>query len=328
MRKFLLFAFLIGVVLAVPDLHAQNADVGSEITSQFSNAIKGFGTQIEQYAERLFWSLAACSLVWTGVTLVLKKADILDFMAELVRFTITTGFFYWLLQNGTDIAVSIITSFQQAGSTVGGGDGTSKGNTVLQLALNFANAAANNVSIWDPKMAVMWTLIALVALLLGCYMVVTLIIAICSALMLIYAGVFVLGFGGSRWTSEMAISYYKAVIAAGLRLFTLNLLMNTAINLIGQYTQGSMTALSPALTCLAALVIVALLVDRMPAQIASLVTHNHIGGPGSAIGTLTGAASLTAQGMAAVATGGTSLAASGGNAVKNAALRAVAAMRK
>ena len=232
------------------------------------------------------------------------------------------------MQNGTDIAVSIITSFQQAGSTVGGGDGTSKGNTVLQLALNFANAAANNVSIWDPKMAVMWTLIALVALLIGCYMVVTLIIAICSALMLIYAGVFVLGFGGSRWTSEMAISYYKAIIAAGLRLFTLNLLMNTAINLISQYTQGSMTALSPALTCLAALVIVALLVDRMPAQIASLVTHNHIGGPGSAVGTLTGAASLTAQGIAAVATGGTSLAASGGNAVKNAALRAVAAMRK
>ena len=134
------------------------------------------------------------------------------------------------------IAASIVTSLQQAGSNVGGGDGTSRGNTVLQLALNFANSAANNVSIWDPKMAVMWTLIALVSLLLGCYMIVTLIIAICSALMLIYAGIFVLGFGGSRWTSEMAISYYKAVIAAGLRLFTLNLLMNTAITLVSQCT--------------------------------------------------------------------------------------------
>ncbi len=329
MRKLLPFVCLLGVLLAVaPDLHAQNSDVGSEITNQFSNAIKGFGTQIEQYAERLFWSLAACSLVWTGVTLMLKKADILDFMAELVRFTITTGFFYWLLQNGTDIAISIVTSLQQAGSTVGGGNGTSRGNTILQLALNFANAAANNVSIWDPKMAVMWTLIALVALLIGCYMVVTLIISICSALMLIYAGVFVLGFGGSRWTSEMAISYYKAVIAAGLRLFTLNLLLNTAINLVSQYTQGDMTALSPALTCLAALVIVALLIDKVPSQIASLVTHNHIGAPGSAVGTLTGAASLAAQGMAAVATSGASLAGSGGSAVKNAALRAAAAMRK
>ncbi|MBE7157350.1 MAG: P-type conjugative transfer protein TrbL, partial [Rhodospirillales bacterium] len=312
----------------MPALHAQNADVGSEITNQFSNAITGFGTQIEQYAERLFWSLAACSLVWTGVTLVLRKSDVLDFMGELIRFTITTGFFYWLLKNGTDIAVSIVTSLQQAGSTVGGGDGTSRGNTVLQLALNFADAAANNVSYWDPKMAVMWTLIALIALLIGCYMIVCLIVALCSALMLIYAGVFVLGFGGSKWTSEMAISYYKAVIAAGLRLFTLNLLMNTAINLVSQYTASDMTALAPALTCLAALVIVALLVDKVPAQIAGLVTHNHIGAPGSAVGTLTGAASLAAQGVAGVASGGVSLAASGGAAVKNAAMRAVAAMRK
>ena len=327
MRRVSLILILVLVCL-VPEIHAQNADVGAQITNQFSTAISGFGTQIEQYAERLFWSLAACSLVWTGVTLALKKSDLMDFMAELVRFTITTGFFYWLLQNGTDIAASIVTSLQQAGATVGGGDGTSRGNTVLQLALNFANSAANNVSIWDPKMAVMWTLIALVSLLLGCYMIVTLIIAICSSLMLIYAGVFVLGFGGARWTSEMAVSYYKAVIAAGLRLFTLNLLMNTVITLVGQYTQGNMTQLSPALTCLAALVIVALLVDKVPAQIAGLVTHNHVGGPGSALGTLTGAASLAAQGVAAVATSGGSLAVSGGSAVKNAAIRAVAAMRK
>lgn len=327
MRRLVLFVVVLFAVSCIPHAHAQNADVGAQITNQFSNAISGFGSQIEQYAERLFWSLAACSLVWTGATLALKKADITDFLAELVRFTVTTGFFYWLLRNGTDIAISIVTSLQQAGATVGGGDGTSRGNTVLQLALNFANSAANNVSLWDPKMAVMWTLIALASLLIGCYMIVTLIIAICSALMLIYAGVFVLGFGGSRWTSEMAISYYKAVIAAGLRLFTLNLLMNTAINLVSQYTKGSMAQLAPALTCLAALVIVALLVDKVPAQIASLVTHNHIGGPGSAVGTLTGAASLAAQGAAAAATSGASLAASGGNAIKNAAMRAVAAMR-
>lgn len=326
--RFLPIIVFLAAIAFIPAAEAQNADVGSEIVNQFSNAITGFGNQIEQYAERLFWSLAACSLVWTGITLALKKADILDFMGELIRFTITTGFFYWLLRNGTDIAISIVTSLQQAGAAVGGGDGTSRGNTVLQLALTFSNAAANNASFWDPKMAVMWTLIALASLLLGCYMIVTLIIAICSALMLIYAGVFVLGFGGSRWTSEMAISYYKSVIAAGLKLFTLNLLMNTTINLVGQYTRGNMTQLSPALTCLAALVIVALLVDKVPAQIASLVTHNHIGASGSAIGTLTGAASLAAQGMAAVASSGTSLAASGGNAVKDAARRAVAAMRK
>ena len=328
MKCKLLLLMLFSLLCWSTSLHGQDADVGYTINSQFSTAIKGFGTQVESYAERLFWSLAAISLVWTGVMLVLRKADLMDFFAELTRFIITTGFFYWLLTNGSNIASSIVTSLQQAGSTVGGGNGTGQGNTALQLAMEFAYTAANNVSIWDPKMAVMWTLIALISVLIGCYMLFTIIVAVCAALVLIYAGIFVLGFGGSRWTSEMAIQYYKAVIAAGLRLFTLNLLMNTAINIIRAAVSSDMSQIGNALTCLATLVIVAMLVDRMPGSIANLVSHNHIGAPGSAVGTLTGAASLGAQGVAAVATSGASLAASGGSAVKNAALRAVAAMRK
>lgn len=308
--------------------YGQGTDIGSQVTSQFANAIKGFGTQIEAYAERLFWSLAAISLVWTGAMLALRKADMMDFFAELVRFIITTGFFYWLLTNGTTIAASIVTSLQQAGATVGGGGGAGQGNTVLQLALAFSHQAVSNVSLWDPKMALLWSLIAIIGVVLGCYLVVTIIIAGITALTLVYAGIFVLGFGGSKYTSEMAISYYKAVIAAGLRLFTLNLLMNTAIQLVTNAMNADMGQIDNALSTLALLVIVAMLVDKVPAMVAGLVSHNHIGAPGSAMGTLTGAASLTAQGIAAVATGGTSLAASGGNAVKNAALRAVAAMRK
>lgn len=309
-------------------MHGQGTDIGTEVTSQFANAIKGFGSQIETYAERLFWSLAAISLVWTGVMLALRRADLMDFFAELTRFIITTGFFYWLLTNGTTIASSIITSLQQAGSNVGGGYGAGQGNTVLQLALNFAHQAVNNVSIWDPKMAVLWSLIAIIAVVLGCYLVVTIIIAGITALTLVYAGIFVLGFGGSKFTSEMAISYYKTVIAAGLRLFTLNLLMNTALQLVTNAMNADMGQVDNALTTLALLVIVAMLVDKVPTMIAGLVSHNHIGAPGSAVGTLTGAASLGVQGVAAVATSGASLAASGGNAVKNAAMRAVAAMRR
>ena len=68
MRRISLILIL-AVLCFATGIHAQNPDVGAQITNQFSTAISGFGTQIEQYAERLFWSLAACSLVWTGVAL-------------------------------------------------------------------------------------------------------------------------------------------------------------------------------------------------------------------------------------------------------------------
>ena len=325
MQKRILFSFILLVGLS--SVAYGQTDIGSQVTGQFANAIKGFGTQIEAYAERLFWSLAAISLVWTGAMLALRKADLIDFFGELVRFIVTTGFFYWLLVNGTTIATSIVTSLQQAGSSVGGG-GAGQGNTVLQLALAFSHKAVSNASVWNLKMAPLWALIAIIGVVLGCYLVVTIIIAGITALTLVYAGVFVLGFGGSKYTSEIAISYYKAVIAAGLRLFTLNLLMNTAVQLVTNAMNADMGQIDNALSTLALLVIVAMLVDKVPAMVAGLVSHNHIGSPGSAVGTLTGAASLAAQGVAAVATGGSSLAVSGGNAVKNAAMRAVAAMRK
>lgn len=310
-------------------LHAQGVDVGNVVANQFASAIKGFGSQVQAYADRLFWSLAGISLVWTGVTMALRKADLMDFTAELVRFIISTGFFYWLLEHSTEIAASIITGLQQAGATVGGGNGASQASTILQLAMKFADVATNNITIMQPNMAILWALMALMVLLIGCYVVVTVTIALCQALLLIYAGIFVLGFGGSRWTSEIAIGYYKAVTAAGLKLFTLNLLMNTAVRLVSSYLGVNALDVNTAFICLALLVIVAMLIDKVPAQIAGLVSGNHIGAPGSALGTLTGAASLAAQGAAAVATGGTSLAASGGRAaVKVAAMRAMAAMAK
>ena len=325
-RKLLLLAGAI-LIFSSANLHAQAVDVGNTVANQFAAAIKGFGAQIEPYAESLFWYLASISLVWTGVTLALKKADIMDFLAEFTRFIMATGFFYWLLKNSTEMSIAIITSLQQAGSNVGGGN-AGQSNTIMQLAMSFANAATNNISILSPNMAVLWALMALIILLIGCYVVVTTTIALCSALLLVYAGIFVLGFGGARWTSEIAIGYYKAVVAAGLRLFTLNLLVKTAVSLVNSAATTDLTNINNAFTLLALMVIVAMLIDKVPSQIASLVSHNHVGAHGSALGTLTGAASIAAQGAAAVATSGGSLAVSGGNAVKNAAMRAVAAMRK
>ena len=45
---------------------------------------------------------------------------------------------------------------------------------------------------------------------------------------MIYGGVFFLGFGGSRWTSDIAISYYKHILATGAELMVIPLLIRIA----------------------------------------------------------------------------------------------------
>ena len=52
--------------------------------------------------------------------MALRKADIGEFFAEFVRFTIFTGFFWWLLSNGPNFANTIIQSLRQIASEATG----------------------------------------------------------------------------------------------------------------------------------------------------------------------------------------------------------------
>ena len=55
-----------------------------------------------------------------------------------------------------------------------------------------------------------------------------------SAWFYLYAGIFTLGFGGSRWTSNIAINYYKQIINLGFHLMTFILLLNIAKSIMQQ----------------------------------------------------------------------------------------------
>ena len=278
---------------------AQGQDIGVYVVNTFKNAIQGYGPPIIIIAERLFWSLALISLVWTGVTMILKKGDAMDFLSEFVKYSIALGFFYWLLTNSTTMASSIIdglaTASEQVSST---SNGIKNGNTIFQQAQDVSWFAASQISILDPKMAFIWALIAIISLILGCYILVVVISAFCAGAMLAYAGIFVLGFGGSRWTSDIAITFYKAVIAAGLKIFTLNLLAQAAITVVQQTVYQNKNDLAGAMTCLAILVIVALLLSQVPDLIAGLVYGATFRSPGSATGSI-----VATAGFAAAATG-------------------------
>ena len=52
--------------------------------------------------------------------MALRKADIGEFFAEFVQFTIFTGFFCWLLINGPNFAISIMDSLRKIGGTAAG----------------------------------------------------------------------------------------------------------------------------------------------------------------------------------------------------------------
>ncbi len=48
---------------------------------------------------------------------------------------------------------------------------------------------------------------------------------LCTAWVLVYAGTVVLGFGGGRWTQDIAINYFKTVLGLALQTFIFCLLV-------------------------------------------------------------------------------------------------------
>ena len=51
---------------------------------------------------------------------------------------------------------------------------------------------------------------------------------------MIYAGLIFLGFGGCRWTSEMAINYYRTVLGIGVSLMTMELIIGIGVQFLQQ----------------------------------------------------------------------------------------------
>ena len=83
----------------------------------FENTTQAWQSVFTKYAEELFWILAPIGMVWRFGQIALKGEGLTEALAELVRFTIFIGFYYWLLENGTQITQAIVHSMEKMAGT-------------------------------------------------------------------------------------------------------------------------------------------------------------------------------------------------------------------
>ncbi|MDF5290713.1 P-type conjugative transfer protein TrbL, partial [Vibrio parahaemolyticus] len=215
------------------------------------------------------------------------------------RFILTFGFFLWLLRNGPDFATSIIDSLRTIGAQAGGLPRDLTPSEPISIAFDIIVKAGESYSITRPIDNLSIFLITLAILACMAVVAANVLLALVTAWILIYAGVFVLGFGGSRWTSDIAINYFKSVLGVALKLMTMTLLIGIAMSImVGFYTDLSNDApMRELLVIFLVSLVLVMLIHSVPNVIASLV-------PGG--GAAAGAGSISAGAMAgaAVATGG------------------------
>lgn len=326
-------AALIGVSIALYSTAASaqltNQGMLDQVVTEFATRATSWQTVVMNAAMFLFWTLGTISLVFTFGFMALRKADIGEFFAEFIRFILFFGFFLWLLRYGPTFANSIIQSLARLGEQASGVASVTPSG-IVDIGFIILKQAFRNSSIWSPVDSFIGVALSVGILILLAVVAVNMLLLLVSGWLLMYAGIFFLGFGGSRWTSDMAINYYKTVLGVAVQIMTMVLLVGIGNDLLSSFYARMNTGtlnfeeLGVMLVFCVALL---MLVNRVPPLVAGIITGSGIGGAGgignfgagAAIGAAMGAASMAA-GAASVAgaavMGGAASAAGGMSAIK------------
>lgn len=193
-------------------------------------------------ANHLFWSLATLSLAWTAIEMAIKRAEFGEIVGELTKFVLFTGFFYWLALHGEEFAHDIVDSFEyvaskgtklpldnsSAGSLVGLMWG--QGNTAFDAILSSMSWDSTGLFGLFPEKEQIFAnaimlIVGLAMFILYVLIAIRILIVKLSVLIQLFAGVFLLGFGGGKWTRETSIQYFKSIISTSSQYLVLMLII-------------------------------------------------------------------------------------------------------
>ncbi|EPE8812517.1 P-type conjugative transfer protein TrbL [Yersinia enterocolitica] len=302
-----------------------NSGIMNTVLDRFQSAASGWGAVMVQYASWLFWEMALLSMVWTFGMMALRKADIQEFFAEALRFLSATGFFFWILVNAPSIAMSIIKSTQMIGAETAGLGSQLQPYDIVDMGFDILFRAFDQSTFWAPVDATCAILFSLATLLILTLIGVQMLLLLVTSWILAYAGIFLLGFGGSRWTSDIAINYYKTVVGVGIQLMMMILLVGIGKTFLDEYYSklSDTISLKEMAVMLVVTVILYALINKIPTLLAGIVGSGSIqSGMGTfGTGAVMGAASMAGSAVATAASGAISAAtsAAGGTSALQAA---------
>lgn len=303
MKARLIYLITVIALIYASGAHAALTSTGllDQVVNEFATRAAAWKTIIMNAAMWLFWTLGTISLVWTFGMMALRKADIGEFFAEFIRFILFFGFMLWLLRNGPHFASSIIDSLNQLGEQASGKSGMSPSG-IANIGFVIVKQTLLNLITLNPIDSLIGVVASVAILLMLATIAINMMILIVTGWILMYAGIFFLGFGGSRWTSDMAINYYKNVLALAIQLFAMVLLIGIGSDLLltfyGRMEKSRLDIEELTIMVVASYALL-LFIREIPSRLSGIVFGG--GGGGGSIGFGAGAVAGAAMGAASVA---------------------------
>jgi type IV secretion system protein TrbL len=287
------------------------------LANQFSATTAPWAATAIGYAQDLFFLLVTIEIAWSGITYVLQKDSLPDFVAALLLKLLSVGFFYIVIQPqyGPVWISDIVASFVQAGSAISGQTqflpsdpsavfncGSDIANAMLQsLSENNSNLNLGNIL---PAIEACFTglLCALGVVIAFAIIAGQLLITLIESYIVIGAGVFMLGFTGSRWTLVFGEKYVGYAFSVGIKLFMLELIVGLGFALGTRWAELFGKGIAPPevyLEVVGAALIFAFIAWQIPSLAAALMN----GSPNMTLGSFLNTAGSVAVGGVVLGSG-------------------------
>ena len=212
---------VVDVACAAPPFSAADT-----ITDAFQKHAREWESALNRIAISLFWLLVAIDLAWSAGRLIIRGADIGEWLSELLSQILIIGFFYALLEHSAEWARLIIGGFQKAAdqaAAASGVQGGSRPSDIFNAGVFVAGKIWEATSIFNP-LSVGLVIAAIIVIICFAFMAAFMVVALVETYIVISAGVLFMGFGGSRWTKTYAVNMLHYSVAAGAKLFVAQLI--------------------------------------------------------------------------------------------------------
>jgi type IV secretion system protein TrbL len=284
----------------------------NDIVDTFVGQASLWEATLENIALSLFAALALIELAWVfGWAMARGGHSIQDWMALAAQQIVVIGFFYWLLLNSADFILAIVASFGQAAndaSVAGGGMTNLSPSDLFTSGLNMVKVIWDGMTITSPGLSTLLVLAGLIMMYVYAVIAAKLIEVLVEAAFVAYAGIIMMGFGGTSFTREYAIAQFRYAISVGVKRFVLQLIVGLAQGIITSW--ASTVANSGALNwttigiMVGAPIVMLRLVETLPQRAQDMVMGVSTHAPGSMAGTAARAGAAAGAAIAGLAGAG------------------------
>ncbi|EGU0150135.1 P-type conjugative transfer protein TrbL [Vibrio parahaemolyticus] len=285
--------------------YAANADIVSDLQNAFAAQTATWFAPLSGWAVWLLIILATISYTWNAAQLVLSNADLQEFVRELVRMVMFTGFFLALIFNAQAWSQALINGFLFLGNDAAGPSLSGNLNPAGILERGFILVGdIMNASSMTTYLAFLF--ISLAVLILYALIAAYALLVMAEMYIVTAAGVIMLGFGGSQWTVDYAHRYLTYCVSVGAKLYVMFLIIGLGEQFIYNWAINpalDKSSLIIGLTIIGVLVILALLVKMLPDMIQGVISGASIGHSTPSVGSMFAAGAGAAIGAGAGALG-------------------------